>query len=160
MKAKSRLVDLLFGRLKQHDQNYWFCGRRLRGGSFCIERYPKPSYTRTTAQDTQRNKFKQAINAWKALSPSEKEEWNRNAEPFGLTGYQYFIQQYLLAPPPPPEIWYKVTIDNTGGSALTDYQIRIDITGDSTFFSDCENKREAVRSVSYTHLTLPTKRIV
>ena len=145
MKAKSVLAQEMWGKLKQQDKDYWFVARRLRGRTFCIERYPKPSYTRTSAQDEQRNKFKNAVNAWNALSPSEKEQWNKDAEPFGLTGYQYFIQQYLLAPPP-AEIWYKVTIDNTANSnTLTDYQILINIQNDEQFFNDCQDKREAIR---------------
>jgi len=145
MKAKSVLAQEMWGKIKQGEQDYWFVARRLRDRTFCIERYPKPSYTRTSAQDQQRNKFKNAVNAWNALSPSEKEQWNQNAEPFGLTGYQYFIQQYLLAPPP-AEIWYKVTIDNTANSnTLTDYQILINIQNDEQFFNDCQDKREAIR---------------
>ena len=145
MKAKSVLAQEMWGKLKQQDKDYWFVARRLRGRTFCIERYPKPSYTRTSAQDEQRNKFKSAVNAWNALSPSEKEQWNKDAEPFGLTGYQYFIQQYLLAPPA-PAIWYKVTIDNTANSnTLTDYQILINIQNDEQFFNDCQDKREAIR---------------
>jgi len=145
MKAKSVLAQEMWGKLKQQDKDYWFVARRLRDRTFCIERYPKPSYTRTSAQDEQRNKFKSAVNAWNALSPSEKEQWNKDAEPFGLTGYQYFIQQYLLAPPAPSEIWYRVTINNSGGSALSDYQILINIQNDEQFFNDCQDKREAIR---------------
>jgi len=106
---------------------------------------PIPSYTRTEEQDQQRTLFKNAITAWKNLSEEEKQEYAEQARPYALTGYQYFIKQYLLTPPP-AEIWYKVTIDNTASSSdLTDYQIRIDISNDAQFFTDAENKREAIR---------------
>jgi len=106
---------------------------------------PIPSYTRTDEQDQQRTLFQNAIKAWKNLSEEEKQEYAEQARPYALTGYQYFIKQYLLAPLP-PGIWYKVTIDNTKNSNdLTDYQVIIDISNDAQFFTDAENKREAIR---------------
>jgi len=106
---------------------------------------PIPSYTRTDEQDQQRTLFQNAITAWKNLSEEEKQEYAEQARPYALTGYQYFIKQYLLAPLP-PGIWYKVTIDNTANpNNLVEYQIRIDISDDAQFFTDAENKREAIR---------------
>jgi len=106
---------------------------------------PIPSYTRTEEQDQQRTLFQNAITAWKNLSEEEKQEYAEQARPYALTGYQYFIKQYLSAPAP-AEIWYKVTIDNTESSTnLVEYQIRIDVSNDAQFFTDAENKREAIR---------------
>jgi len=110
-----------------------------------MSKKPIPSYTRTEEQDQQRNLFKEAVEAWNKLSSEQKQEYNEMAKPLRLTGYQLYIRQYLLNPPP-TGIWYKVTIDNSSNSNnLTDYQIRIEISNDENFFSDCNNKKEAIR---------------
>jgi len=44
------------------------------------------------------------------------------------------------------EVWYDVVIDNTNNAnTLTYYQVRIDISNDSQFFSDCNNAKESIR---------------
>lgn len=63
---------------------------------------PIPADPKTTAQLAQRQKYKDAVAAWHALSPEEKEAW-RGVCP-GLTAYQCFIRSELkYVPPPPPE---------------------------------------------------------
>jgi len=102
-------------------------------------------YVRSTAQGEQRNLFKEAVEDWKALTKEEKEEYNEQAKPYRLTGYQFFIKQYLLNPPL-KYIWYKVTINNTGNSnTLTDYTVKITISNDNQFFTDCNGAKEHIR---------------
>jgi len=104
---------------------------------------PIPSYTRSPAQDSQRNKFKNAVAAWNELTEEEKQQYEEQARPYGLTGYQYFIQQQLITAPP-AAVWYKVTIDNSDGTALSDYQILIEVINDEQFFNDAQDKKEAI----------------
>ena len=64
---------------------------------------PIPTDPKSPAQLTQRQKYKDAVSAWHALTPEEKEAW-RGVCP-GLTAYQCFMQakiRELLGPPPPP----------------------------------------------------------
>lgn len=63
-------------------------------------RYPyyKPANPRTAPQQNNRTKILNAVNAWKILTPLQKQSY-RDMEPFSppMSGYNYFIQQYLLA---------------------------------------------------------------
>lgn len=77
---------------------------RRRGGITIAERKPIPTDPETTAQLTQRGAFKDAVAAWHALTEEEQAEYRALGKKVGLTGYQYFVQEYLTAPPaPPPE---------------------------------------------------------
>ena len=109
-----------------------------------LKRIPAPSYTRTSPQDEQRTKFEQAVSEWNSLSAEQKQQYEELAKPLNLTGYQYFIHEKLTEAAP-PGVWYKVTIDNTGGGSLSDYQILIDMPNDTQFFEDCNNAKEAIR---------------
>ena len=52
----------------------------------------------TGARTEQREFFKEAVEAWNALSEEEKEEYNERAKPLALTGYNLFISEYEAAP--------------------------------------------------------------
>jgi len=111
--------------------------RRFRK-TIVLEVDPSPSYTRTTAQANVRDTFKQAVEAWKALTPEEKEQYDREASKYNLTGYQYFISQYMkehLAPPPPLEPAVEITITEQSGTDLTDYQVLLVVNNDPSFFN-------------------------
>ncbi len=65
---------------------------------------PIPSDPKSPAQLIQRQKYRDAVTAWNALSPGEKEDWRGVCR--GLTAYQCFIKSelaYVPPPPPPPE---------------------------------------------------------
>ncbi len=62
---------------------------------------PIPTDPKSPAQLTQRQKYKDAVSAWHALTPEEKEAW-RGVCP-GLTAYQCFMSSELKYAPPPPE---------------------------------------------------------
>jgi len=141
MKQIKGLLEEIRGSTKHNTFKTYTDKRKL----VIMTKRPIPSYTRTEEQDQQRTLFSDAVTAWNDLSEEEKQEYAELARPYALTGYQYFIKQYLLAPAP-PGIWYKVTIDNTESlTNLVDYQIRIEILNDAQFFTDAENKREAIR---------------
>jgi len=140
MKLLTKIFDEIRGSIKTATFKTYGDKRKI----VYLHKKPIPSYTRTTAQDQQRTKFEQAVEEWHSLTDEEKQQYEEQASPYGLTGYQYFIKQKLLEVAP-SGVWYKVTIDNTDGAELTDYQILIQITADDQFFTDCENKREAIR---------------
>jgi hypothetical protein len=50
----------------------------------------------TTGQQTQRAKMTAAVSAWAALSAADKRQWRTAAVAHSLTGYNWFISQYLL----------------------------------------------------------------
>lgn len=104
-------------------------------GRQILETPPIPSYTRTDPQDQQRTAFYQAVQNWLQLSEQEKQQYNQQAEKYGWTGMNLYISQQLTGP---PGLIYKINIENIG-SALSDYQILLQITNDQTFFQDLEN---------------------
>jgi len=138
MKAKSPYLEELRGSMKQGNDG--ITARMNMKGEIVIEKIPTHYDADTDLQETQRQAFKLAITQWNALSDQEKEEWREKASPYGLTGYQYFISQNISILPT-----YKVTIDNTGGASLSDYQILISINSDAVFFADCDSKKAAIR---------------
>jgi len=138
MKAKSPYLEELRGSMKQGNDG--ITARMNIKGEIVIEKIPTHYDANTDLQEEQRQAFKSAIEQWDALSDQEKEEWREKASPYGLTGYQYFISQNI-----PHEVLYKVTIDNTGGASLSDYQILISINNDTGFFADCDSKKAAIR---------------
>ncbi|RKX53792.1 MAG: hypothetical protein DRP50_05325 [Thermotoga sp.] len=138
MKAKSPYLEELRGSMKQGNDG--ITARMNMKGEIVIEKIPTHYDANTDLQETQRKLFKDTIAQWNALSDQEKEEWREKASPYGLTGYQFFISQNM-----PHIATYKVTIDNTGGASLSDYQILIAINNDTGFFADCDSKKAAIR---------------
>ena len=51
----------------------------------------------TTSQIDQRNLYIEAVAAWNNLSPEEREIYKQTAAGFDLTGYNLYIQEYLIA---------------------------------------------------------------
>lgn len=58
-----------------------------------------PNNPRTVLQQQGRNKFKEAIAAWQALTPLEKATWNATARKKGRYGYHAFITDFLKNAP-------------------------------------------------------------
>lgn len=141
MKGLSNIFEEIRGSIKSKTFKTYKDKRKL---IICKDKVRLP-FTRSQSQATQRDKFKAAKDAWNQLTEEEKEEWNQQAKPYRLTGYQYFIKQKLLTPAP-GYIWYKVTINNTTNSnTLTDYTVKINISNDTTFFNDCQNDKNHIR---------------
>lgn len=63
---------------------------------------PTPTDPKSPAQLAQRQRYKDAIAVWHALTPEAKEAW-RGVCP-GLTAYQCFLRSELKYVPPPPPI--------------------------------------------------------
>lgn len=94
MRVRSVLTKEMRGSLKQNPFQKALTFRTNKRGTVILEPCPVPSYTRTEAQDQQRNFFRQALNAWLELSEAEKEQWNEQARPYGITGMNLYISQY------------------------------------------------------------------
>lgn len=111
--------------------------RRFRK-AIVLEVDPSPSYTRTTLQDKVRNLFKEAIEQWNKLTPEEKQQYDQIASKYNLTGYQYFIGQYISENYiPPGEITFpiEIRIVEQSGRDLTDYQVLLQVKNDPDFFN-------------------------
>lgn len=86
-----------------------------RSGTSYVRKKPIPTDTKTVAQLAQRQKYRDAVTAWHALTAEEKEAWLGQCP--GLTAYQCFISSELKpAPPPPPPEEY--TEEQVTGTAI------------------------------------------
>lgn len=65
-----------------------------RNGDNFLRTYIIPHDPKTLAQMKQRNKFTEANDAWKALSPEEKHQYNERAKGTKLYGYQLFVSEF------------------------------------------------------------------
>lgn len=54
----------------------------------------------TTAQNLIRQRYRAAIEDWRALDPGERDDWNASAEAQGLSGWNLFLQTCILNPTP------------------------------------------------------------
>ncbi len=64
-------------------------------GKEYIKAYAIPSNPRTEKQTKVRSAFKQALAAWRMLSPRQKEFYNKIAE--GMSGYNLFVGRFIKA---------------------------------------------------------------
>lgn len=62
-----------------------------------ISNYKPPSNPQTIPQQLRRMKFAGGVNHWKALTPSEKEEWNDRADKSHriLSGFNLWMSMYM-----------------------------------------------------------------
>jgi len=57
--------------------------------------YVKPRNPDTEKQRANRSLFRDAINSWKALTPSEKQQYNYRARRLPITGHNLYISEYM-----------------------------------------------------------------
>jgi hypothetical protein len=130
-KGKSTLFSKISGHFKNADN----LTLRTRDGNIILEKYPKPSYTRSVAQDEQRTAYTNAVAAWHAASDEDREKYRPIARKRQITLYNAFISSKLIGEL--PEGTQIIQVDNTNNSdTLTDYQILLSISEDSQFFTD------------------------
>ncbi len=109
--------------------------RRFRN-TIVLEADPSPSYTRSQAQASQRDRYKQAIQEWRTLDNATKEYYRELGRRYNLPAYHMFMKEKLKAPPT-AQFLYSITIDNSqNANTLTDYQILLNIQNDAQFFQD------------------------
>lgn len=81
--------------------------RRPSGHAIYLKTSPgdKNPFVPSAGQLAQRVIIGQAVASWKALSPSEKAQWDEDAITHGYigTGYHYYISRYT--PPPPAPVY-------------------------------------------------------
>jgi hypothetical protein len=56
-----------------------------------------PKYARNEAQDISRTKFAEAVSLWHTLTTEQKNEYRILAKKRRITGFNFFISQYLLS---------------------------------------------------------------
>ena len=64
-------------------------------GRDCARCFVMPRNPDTAAQRVVRGSFRDAVHAWQAMSPMEREEWNRQARHKPLSGYNLFLSRYM-----------------------------------------------------------------
>lgn len=60
-----------------------------------LRRHVVPFDPQTSAQLSRRQVFANAVAAWHALTPSEKDQWAEQGKPHALPGYHWFLSSYL-----------------------------------------------------------------
>ena len=80
--AHGKYKELIYARIRKTGNQY-------------SKRYVVPANPRTVQQQIQRGKFAQAVHAWQALSPADKQTFRQLAKNLPLSGYNLFISQYL-----------------------------------------------------------------
>lgn len=95
MKTKNPLYSELRGSIgiPQHGE-YYTC-KTMKDGTIRMIRKPIPSNPRTVDQEGWRNKFILSSINWNALSPEQKKQWNEDAIPHRITGYDLFMKDSL-----------------------------------------------------------------
>lgn len=61
------------------------------------EKFYIPSNPQTEAQQANRATYAAGIVAWQALTPSQKDVYNEKAKGKRMSGYNLFLQEYLLS---------------------------------------------------------------
>lgn len=57
----------------------------------------RPSQPRTTDQQANRTKFRDAVAAWQALDETDKNDWRRSARSVHYSGYNLYLKRYMLS---------------------------------------------------------------
>ena len=83
----------------------WASGKlQFRGGLKATHAYrPAPPGSvnqapASSAQDLIRQRYQAAIEDWRALAPAERADWNASAEEQHLSGWNLFLQTFILSP--------------------------------------------------------------
>jgi len=153
MKAKSSYLNALRGSLKARALADAVTARMDRRNNIVIEKHPAPTYTRTAAQDSQRTLYAEACAKWHTLTDEEKAAYAAEAKRRNITVFNAFLSNYLLAPPVPFD--YNITIDNTANAnTLTDYQVLLNVTADSDFFTTLNNDHTHIEIYDEDETTL------
>lgn len=80
--AHGKFKELIYARIRKTGNQY-------------SKRYVVPTNPRTVLQQAQRGKFAQAVSAWQALSPADKQTFRQMAKSLPMTGFNLFVSNYL-----------------------------------------------------------------
>lgn len=61
------------------------------------EKFYAPANPQTEAQQANRQKMTNGVAAWQALTPEQKEVYNKRAKYKHFSGYNLFLREYLLS---------------------------------------------------------------
>ena len=85
-------------RIRHIRDHYFGAGDKERGKQYTQkERFHIPTNPQTSSQQTNRAKFTNAITAWQALTPSQKDVYNQRAKYKNFSGYNLYITEYMLS---------------------------------------------------------------
>jgi len=85
------------GGFKVQLQNGIYQMRPRDGGAICVrEVFYTPTNPQTPEQQANRSKFAAGVVAWQALTPEEKQEYNRMRYGLRMSGYNLFLRLYML----------------------------------------------------------------
>jgi hypothetical protein len=129
-------LDAVWGKVQKNNVVF-----RRKGKTIVLESDPTPSYTRTDAQDFIRKTYYNALKSWYSLSPDEKKEYNEKGSKLGLSGWNVYVMETMKGTVYIPKI-YEITINNSqNNNTLSDYQVLLNISNDSIFFSTVGDKK-------------------
>lgn len=79
------------------DKRWGIYQRRKENGQifYVRERFYTPTNPQTGPQQAWRTTFKNGAIAWQALTPTEKEKYNKKALKYGIYGYNLFMKNWL-----------------------------------------------------------------
>lgn len=69
-----------------------FCNR---GNSTYVRVWKKPKDPKSPQQKKRRNRFREAVAAWRSMAPDQKKKYVKRAKLHGRTGYNLFLSEYL-----------------------------------------------------------------
>ena len=129
-------LDAVFGKIQKNNVVF-----RRKGRTIVLESDPTPSYTRTDAQAYVRSKYYDALKNWYSLSESDKKLYNEKGSRLGLSGWNVYVMETMKGVAYQP-FNYEITINNSqNNNTLTDYQVLLNISNDSTFFNTITDKK-------------------
>jgi len=129
-------LDAVYGKIQKNNVVF----RRAKK-TIVLESDPTPSYTRSDAQNFIRNKYYGALKNWYALSESDKKLYNEKGSKLGLSGWNVYVMETMKGVAYQPFV-YEITINNSSNSnALSNYQVLLNISNDSIFFSTVGDKK-------------------
>jgi len=92
--------DYYFGFYHEKFGIYKTIHYRKKTGISCIAKFKHylPKNPKTTDQEANREKFKNAVQSWQSLEEEEKEEWREKAKKknLNMSGYNLYISLYML----------------------------------------------------------------
>jgi len=109
-KIETQLFSSIRGKVKN------VCFRLRKNGVIELSKNRIPANPKTEAQLTQRDKYRNCVKKWNSLSEDEKQQYEEQAEPLGLSGYHVFMAECLKkeeAPPPETLNGYELKITET-----------------------------------------------
>jgi len=118
--AKSPLFKMIKKGFKIVDIRY------RKRGQIEIGVHRIPFNPRTDAQTKQRTWYGQRVEEWRGLTQEERDSYDEKAKPFFISGFNYFLQTWVM----PPVGLVHITTKQVTDAATVDF---VDLDGDKDF---------------------------